>query len=506
VRCFINCRAYAFDPVSRHYRRCDSFLVEDGRFVALDAQAGVGIETIDLGGATVVPAFSDCHVHLTDTGYTLGARDLSGVRDARAFAARIAALPRDEEVLYAANYDEARWVDGAIASAAPLEREFADRLAMLVRVDGHSSLVNRHTLADLGLAPSLEGIERDAGGAPTGRLFLTANWTAQARFLAKIPSAQRRAADHRAHALALAQGALHLHVQLIGLGSREAYAAEIAALRELGAAKWHPKVCERDPALAQSLGLPYIGGDVFLDGSLGSGTAALREPYCDRPGNGNLTLNDDEVFAYFAEAEALGISAGVHAIGDRAIEQCIAAWERVLGGRPSARNRHFIEHFELATPDQIARCVRLGIFLSMQPQFDAVWGAPGGMYETRLGSERSRSMNALRSALDAGAVLCGGDDSPVCPLSPISGMGAACEHNVTGERLSPLEALTMYTYDAARLAHAEGTTGALAPGLDADFVVLDRDPFDGAPFAQTQVLETWMNGTRVYSVDAPSAA
>jgi hypothetical protein len=209
--------------------------------------------------------------------------------------------------------------------------------------------------------------------------------------------------------------------------------------------------------------------------------------------------------AYFAEAEALGISAGVHAIGDRAIEQCIAAWERVLGGRPSARNRHFIEHFELATPDQIERCVRLGLFLSMQPQFDAAWGAPGGMYETRLGSERARSMNALRSALEAGAVLCGGDDSPVCPLSPLSGMAAACEHNVSGERLSPLDALTMYTYDAARLAHAEGTTGALAPGLAADFVVLDRDPFDGAPFARTQVLETWMNGERVYSVEAPLA-
>jgi len=505
VRRFSNCHAYAFDPVSRRYRRCESFLVERGSFVALDADAGAGVEVVDLAGATVAPAFADCHVHLTDTGYTVGARDLSDVRDARTFAARVAALPRDEAFIYAANYDETRWDDGAIATAAPLATEFPDRPAMLVRVDGHSSLVNPRTFTELGLDPSLDGIERDAAGAPTGRLFLAANWTAQARFFAKMPAAQRRAADRRAHALALSQGALHLHVQLVGLGSREAYATEIAGLRELGAAKWHPKICERDPALAQMLGLPYVGGDVFLDGSLGSGTAALREPYCDRPGTGNLTLSDDEVLAYFAEAEALGISAGVHAIGDRAIEQCIAAWERVLGGRPSARNRHFIEHFELATPDQIERCVRLGLFLSMQPQFDAAWGAPGGMYETRLGSERARSMNALRSALEAGAVLCGGDDSPVCPLSPLSGMAAACEHNVSGERLSPLDALTMYTYDAARLAHAEGTTGALAPGLAADFVVLDRDPFDGAPFARTQVLETWMNGERVYSVEAPLA-
>jgi predicted amidohydrolase YtcJ len=369
---------------------------------------------------------------------------------------------------------------------------------MLVRVDGHSSLVNRRTLAELALDPKLEGIERAVDGAPTGRLFLEANWTAQERFLARIPAAQRRAADQRAYALAISQGVVHLHAQLIGLGSRENYAAAIDDLQSLGPAKWHPKICEREPALAKSLGLPYIGGDVFMDGSLGSGTAALVAPYCDRPGNGRLALADDEVDAYFAEAEALGISAGVHAIGDRAIEQCISSWERVLGV-PSPVNRHFIEHFEVATQQQIVRAAHLGLYLSMQPQFDAQWGAPGGMYETRLGAERARSMNGLRSALNAGAVLCGGDDSPVCPLSPLTGMAAACNHYNEDERLTPLEALTMYTYDAARLAHAENDTGAMAAGYAADFVVLDRDPFDGGSFAETQVMQTWLDGKRVFA-------
>jgi hypothetical protein len=499
VKVLLNCRAYDFDPARRAYAVRDALLVEGARVAGFDAAlAGAGVERVDLEGATVVPAFADCHVHLTDTGYTLGERDFSDVRGADAFAAKVAALPRGEEFLLAGKYDESAWHDGAEASAAPLERFLAERYAMLVRVDCHSCLVNRKTLAWLELDPALEGFERDASGEPTGRLFLAANWAAQTRFLERIPPAARRAAEARATALALSEGALHLHVQLIGLGSREAYAAEIEALPALGPARWHPKICEREPELAASLGLPYVGGDVFLDGSLGSGTAALGAPYRDRPGSGVLALDDATVFDYFSRAEAAGVSAGVHAIGDRAIEQCLATWERVLGGRPSPRNRHFIEHFELATPAQIERAARLGLFLSMQPQFDADWGGEGGMYAKRLGSQRALGMNALGSALRAGAVLCGGDDSPVCRLSPLAGMAAACAHHNPAERLTPLQALTMYTCDAARFGHAEGHTGRLAPGYDADLAVLDRDPFAGAPFAATHVLETWRAGEPVY--------
>jgi predicted amidohydrolase YtcJ len=503
VRLFRNLCAYAFDPKLREYRRVDRFLVDGATFASFECgEIGTGNEAIDLRGATVVPAFADCHVHLTDTGYLLGERDLGAVRSAGEFADRVAALPAGETFLLAGNYDESTWHDAAIASAEPLDRAHAGAFAMLVRIDGHSCLVNQKTLAWLDLDQMLSGIERDAEGAPTGRLSLDANWRAQARFLAEIPEAQRRAAERRTADLALSEGALHLHAQLVGFAGRDAYAAEIEALRSMPALKWYPKICERDPALAKSFGLPFVGGDVFLDGSIGSGTAAMTRPYADRIGSGVLTLDDTTVEAYFAEAEALGMSAGVHAIGDAAIEQCIAAWERVLDGKPSPRNRHFVEHFEVATPGQIARCARLGIYLSMQPQFDALWGGAGGMYERRLGSERMRTMNALRTALRAGATLCGGDDSPVCRLSPLAGMAAACEHHNTSERLTPLEALTMYTYDAARLGHAETHTGALLPGFDADFVVLDNDPFADGSFSKTRVLQTWKDGACVHDREA----
>lgn len=493
-----NARVYRYDPSTRTYSRHGGLLFEDGRIVSLDpAQAGAGVPVRDMQGATILPAFADCHMHLTDTGYFLNERFLGGARSYEEFTQAVSRIPR-ERYVFAGQYDESFWTDGASADAAALERFFPDCFAMLVRVDGHSCIVNRKTFDWLNLPPQTQGIERDARGELTGKLFLEANWRAQALFMKALPETVKREADRRATQLALSRGYLHLHAQLVGL-PREQYAVEIAALRDLPKAKWYPKVCEPDAQIAHELGLPYIGGDVFLDGSIGSCTAAVQEPFETTGTCGELKYSDDELYVYFANAEALGISAGVHAIGDRAIEQCIATWERVLGGKPSTRgNRHFIEHFEIARPEHIAACARMGIYLSMQPQFDELWGGAGRMYETRLGTPRMRMMNALGRIERAGAVLCGGDDSPVCNLSPLEGMQAAADHHEPEERLSPQQAVTMYTHNAAKLAHVEKETGMLSAGYAADFVVLDRDPFDGARFKDCSVQSTWADGVAVY--------
>ena len=476
-------------------------MIEGGRVVSFDPDdAPHATPEIDLDGRPVLPAFADCHVHLADTGFMLGERNLCGVRSYDQFAAAVASLS-DEPYVFAGNYDESSWNDGATASAAPLERFFADSLAMLTRVDGHSCVVNQKTLRWLALPAQTVGIERDADGRATGKLLRDANWKAQSSFFGALPERVRRDAERAATQLALSRGAVHLHAQLYGF-SNDAYAAEVRALRELDGPKWYPKICEPDPKLAKNLGLPFVGGDVFLDGSIGSCTAALTEPFeaslsGEQRSAGHLNYTDEEVFHYFKEAEELGVSAGVHAIGDRAVEQCIAAWERVLNGHPT-KNRHFIEHFEIAHQDQIERCARLGLYLSMQPQFDLLWGGEGGMYEQRLGRKRMRSMNALGRAERAGAVLCGGDDSPVCDLSPLLGMHAAVHHHELRERLTPAQALTMYTHNAAKLGHAEDATGRLALGMAADFVILDRDPIEDGDFAAATVLQTWRDGKLVY--------
>ncbi len=506
MKVFTNARVYQFDPAATTFTRKDALVIEGSRIMSVEAgDAGGGIENVDLAGATVLPAFADCHVHVTDTGYFLDSRDLQPARSYTDFAAAVKRLPA-ERIVFAGQYDESFWNDGALADARPLESDHADALAMLVRVDGHSSIVNRKTFAWLALPADTEGIERDSDGNPTGKLFLSANWRAQAAFMNELPRETKRSADRRAVDLALSRGALHLHAQLVGF-KREEYVEEIAALAALPGVKWYPKICEPDPQLAREIGLRYVGGDVFLDGSIGSCTAAVREPFLiasggAAPGRGELKYSDEQVFEYFAAAEDLSVSAGVHAIGDRAIEQCLSTWERVLHGKPSPRgNRHFIEHFEIADSEHIERCARLGIYLSMQPQFDSLWGGTGRMYDQRLGSARMHSMNALGRAQLAGAVLCGGDDSPVCDLNPLAGMQAAIAHHEPSERLTPAQALAMYTYNAARLGHAETVSGNLVPGLAADFVILDRDPLDGAPFTDCTVLQLWSDGQCVYARD-----
>jgi predicted amidohydrolase YtcJ len=497
VKLLANGRIYSYDGATRRFVRRDTLLIEGERIAALDEEAtGAGAERIDLDGATVLPAFADCHVHLTDTGYFLGARDLAPARSYADYERAIERISNDDGFVFGGQYDESTWRDGAVADPKPLERFHPNARALLSRIDGHSCVVNRKTLEWLDLPAGTNGIERDDGGNPTGKLFVEANWRAQTAFFLEIPLAARRAAERRAVDLALSRGTLHLHAQLVGF-PRGDYGGEIAALRATPA-KIYPKVCEPDARLAQELGLRYVGGDVFLDGSIGSRTAALARPYSDAGGCGSLRFEDDALLAYFSAAEALGIAAGVHAIGDAAIEQCLRVWERVLAGKPSPRGcRHFIEHFEIATLEHIDACARMGIALSMQPQFDLLWGGDGGMYETRLGSERKHAMNALATIDAAGATLCGGDDSPVCDLNPLAGMQASVDHHEPSQRLSPHRALAIYTVNAARLAYAENETGNLAPGLAADLAILDRDPLDGARFTDCRVLQTWRDGSVV---------
>jgi predicted amidohydrolase YtcJ len=491
-----NGRFYGFDRASRRFVRHTSLLIDGARIAALDADiSGVSVRHVDLDGRTVLPAFADCHVHLAETGYHTGARSLRDAGSYAEYRRAVERAPVEHGMLYLGLYDDVMWRDGS-ADSAPVERFHPDAIAMVVRIDGHSCIVNRKTFAWLNLPEDLNGIERDADGTPTGRLFYDANWRAQTTILERMPIDAVRSAERRGAEVALANGIVHLHPQLLGRDA-EGYAADIDALRALPI-NMHPKICEPDASLAERFNLPYIGGDVFLDGSIGSCTAAVSEPYANGD-RGKLRYSDDEVYAYFSAAEERGISAGVHAIGDEAIDQCVRTWMRILDGKPSPRGaRHFIEHFEIADDEHIRLCAAMNIHLSMQPQFDAYWGGEGGMYESRLGHERKHAMNALGRLQRAGATICGGSDSPVCVLDALAGMQACVDHNEPSERLNAHEALVLYTVNAARFGFVENETGNLEPGLHADFVVLDGDPLDDARFDRCSVLETWRNGERVF--------
>lgn len=472
TRVYVNADVTTLD---RSMPRARGIVVEGGTIVRLldGRPAGLAkdVEVVDCAGAAIVPGLHDCHVHLTDTGLLAGDHDYTDCPDVASMLARTAAL--DDPVLFAGNYDERGIAEARPPTMRELDSVSPDRPVLLTRVDGHSCVVNSAALALVDVA-HLEGVERDDGGTPTGRLAGPANYAGQAKLWRAIPDASKRRADERAADMALRGGMTTIHDVIAWDPPLEALEAQYRSDASLPL-RVISKACTTDVRKARRLGGRVFGGDIFVDGSIGSRTAAVADDYCDGHGTGLLYLDRAQLAEVFDEAAEAGLSLGVHAIGDRAIEESIAAWETVIARRgPLANVRPSIDHFEIAHGDQIARAARCRMLLSMQPAFDLLWGGEGGMYAERLGAERALEMNRFKTAKRLGCVVCGGSDSPVTKFSALLGIQALVDHHVPAERFTVDEALRAYCADAAKLSFDEGRRGTLAPGMDADFALLEH--------------------------------
>jgi predicted amidohydrolase YtcJ len=336
-------------------------------------------------------------------------------------------------------------------------------------------------MAQLGVDPGAGGVDRDASDEPTGVLRGPQSYSAQADFVQGLPRASLRRADRAAAQAALAAGITTLHNVIEGERSYEEL-AEIYIDNAVLPLHVVSKSCTTSVEKARRLGGKIFGGDIFVDGSIGSRTAAVSDSYSDGTGKGLLYLDREQLASLFEEAAGAGLSPGVHAIGDVAIEQAIAAWEHVARKRGSLHGlRPSIDHFEIARPDHIERAARIGLFLSMQPAFDHLWGGNIGMYEQRLGTGRAKTMNLFRTARRRGCIVCGGSDSPVTKMSALLGIHSLVNHHIPEERMTVEEALRVYTCDAAKLSYAEERAGRLRPGMAGDLTLLDKRLEDVAP-------------------------
>jgi predicted amidohydrolase YtcJ len=439
------------------------------------------VQVIDCHGGQIVPGFFDCHLHLTATGLLTGDHDLGPCRSVPAMLSRLRALAQSEELVYAGNVDETTTDDKRLPTRQELDAVTAGRPALVSRIDGHSCIANSAALSHLGIDTRAEGVDRDLSGEPTGVLRGPLSYGAQADFVHGLPRRSLRRADRAAAHAALAAGITTLHNVIEGERSYEEL-AEIYIDNAVLPLHVVSKSCTASVEKARRLGGKIFGGDIFVDGSIGSRTAAVSNSYADGSGKGLLYLDREELASLFEEAAEAGLSPGVHAIGDVAIEQAIAAWESVARKRGSLEGlRPSIDHFEIARPDHIERASRIGLFLSMQPAFDHLWGGKRGMYEQRLGADRAESMNLFKTARRKGCMVCGGSDSPVTTMSALLGIHSLVNHHIPDERMTVDEALRIYTCDAARLSYAEESTGRLRPGMAADVAVLDKRIEDVPP-------------------------
>ncbi|MBT2531329.1 amidohydrolase family protein [Arthrobacter sp. ISL-48] len=447
---------------------------------AASSIADDSMEIIDLRGALVAPGFVDSHLHLTETGIALGSLQLGEVRSAGQLLDAVASSTSEGPVL-GHGWDESTWENPALPSAEELERAAGGRHVYLSRVDVHSALVSSSLAATAGLA----GLDGFAAGSQVKR----AAHTAARQSTRRLPDDALRMYQKNA----LGNAAENGYVAVVEMAG-----PHIGGLADLRLAdSWNsrqdqgavPEVLAYWGSLANTeqhartvldeLGVTVqgLGGDLNIDGSIGSRTAALRSDYSDAPGErGSLYLSVDEAAAHLAACSVLGIQGGFHVIGDAGLDAALEALDRAAADVGEQRIRaagHRFEHVEIADTSAVERLAQYSVTVSAQPGFDAAWGAPSGLYEQRLGS-RSGAMNPFASFYSAGVPICFGSDSPVTPLRPWSSVRACLEHNNHEQRISARAAFLGHTRAGWRAAkYHNPMAGQLVPGAPATFAVWD---------------------------------
>jgi predicted amidohydrolase YtcJ len=534
------CRDSTIDSTNRPCVVPDAIAVKDGKILAIGRSEEIlktygdsKTEVIDLQQQFVVPGFNDAHLHLASGGFLKLNVDLVGVRSLAEMKDRIAVRVRTAapgEWIKGRGWDHLTWTAQVLPSRQDLDSVTAGHPAIFTRVDGHIAVANTAALeaAKIGRGtPDPPGgkIDRDAAGGATGILREGAR-DGVYDVIPEPTHAERRKADELALAEASAWGLTS--VQDNSSWDDFLVYEELEREGKLGVriSEWLPfdasvEVLKKRRAYHDPGDLMLHTGMLkgFMDGSLGSRTAALLAPYSDDPQNSGLPQYQQATLNGMAEERArAGFQMGFHAIGDRAVEMALDVFEeasRSAAAAPGATGtrdlRFRVEHVQIVTPDEIKRFARLGVIASMQPNHlltDMNWA------EQRVGPARARYSYTWRSFLDAGVPLAFGTDYPVEPLTPFRGLyGAVTRKNEAGtqeyfpeEKLTIDEAIRAYTEGAAYAEFSENYKGKLAPGYLADFVVLDRDISKVAPreILGTKVLRTVVGGKTVYDARALS--
>jgi predicted amidohydrolase YtcJ len=520
-------------------KRAEALAVRGDRILAVGARDEImkwkGPETgiIDLGGHFVMPGFNDAHMHMASAGLEKMNVDLVGARTLDEFRDRLRAKCETAgpgEWVIGEGWDETLWAVQTLPSRWDVDEVAGGHPVYLERVDGHIGVANTHALQFASVTAATrdpEGgkIDRDEKGTPTGVLREKAQELVQAAIPKPTPEKRLRAielalADLASHGITSAQDYsewedFQVYEELEHEGKLTARISEWLtfddSLEELNRKR------NSHPVSDNMLHTGMLKG--FMDGSLGSKTAALLEPYSDDPKNSGLPQYDAaKLNAMTKERVLAGYQVGFHAIGDRGVQMALDAFavaekaaneanvKAVDGSHSNFRDyRLRIEHAQVTTPEQIARFKELKVIASMQPSHvltDMNWA------DSRLGPKRAEYSYAWAEFLRNGVTLAFGTDYPVEPVTPFRGLYAAVtrmsedgkKSYYPTQKLNIDQAIAAYTTGAAFAEFAEKEKGKLAPGMLADFIVLDRD-ITAVPMSkilEAKVLRTVVGGKTVY--------
>ncbi|MEV8268595.1 amidohydrolase [Microbacterium sp. NPDC076911] len=500
------------------------------------AEAGPDAHSTDLAGRLVLSGFTDAHTHLVMMGDALGRVPLTDARSLQQILQRL--LAARETQPDATRLLGTGWLfdsfDGAVPTAAMIDAVVPDIPVYLDANDYHSCWVNTAALKELGItsetADPLGGsLSRDDHGEPTGLLYETAAQQHAWAFLASVTTdANRDQAIERmlsAYAAAGVTGAVDMALDELGLAALQRAAARRGGRLPLRVAgHWfientgddtaNRQQVERAVQLAAEVHSPWlhvVGIKLVLDGVIDACTAAMTHPYANGS-NAELIWPYDALAPVVAAADACKLQIALHAIGDRASTVALDAIEHAIRVNGEYDRRHRIEHLEYAAPGTAERMARLGVTASMQP----VHADPAifDNWAAMLGDDRVDRAFAWREYIDAGALLAFSTDAPTAPHAALPNLYiAATRASALDPSFAPrdpsgalplAEALVHATRDAAASVVGAENRGVLAAGKEADFVILDTDPFNEGvdKLLSARVVRTVVAGESVYDASA----
>jgi predicted amidohydrolase YtcJ len=493
------------------------------------ALAGPKTKVLDLKGRRVVPGFYDSHVHLLGSGQRLGEVALKDAKDEEEFGRRLKEfdkkLPRDRWLL-GGEWDHDRAFAGKLPTAELIDKYVPDRPVFLRRYDGHMAVVNSRVLK---MAEITAKTSDPAGGVvyrkveskePSG--LLRDNAMDLVTHLIPAPSDDEIAeAVHAALDEARQNGMTSVqdmagsdaatHRKLFRHYQQLAKSGKLTLRIDL---RWPLSDWNELAKLGAESGfgddwVRIAGVKGFADGSLGSSTAKMFDPFLNEPGSTGVFVTPlEKLREYTLGADKAGLSVAVHAIGDRANAEILDIFADAAKENGPRDRRFRIEHAQHLRPKDYVRFRELHVIASMQPYHvidDGRWA------EGRIGATRCESSYAFRSLLDAGAKLAFGSDWSVAPLSPLLGIDAAVNRRTLDgkhpkgwfpeQRITVKEAIEAYTLTSAFAGFEEKDRGSIETGKLADFVVLSRDILAEAErdhLADTDVVITVVGGKVVY--------
>jgi predicted amidohydrolase YtcJ len=524
---YLHGRIYTNDP---KHPWADAMATRDGQIlcigtisqILLDCGGAESNDVVQLAGHFVMPGFNDAHSHLGGAGrdkLTLQLNNATSVDDVLKLVKAAAGQHKPGEWILGSGWDQSRWADQSFPTRLQLDQAAPFNPVYLDHVSGHIAVANSLALKHAEINPDTPNpvggeIARFADGEPNGLLKERATEMVTQRI--PDPSEEERRKGIELVLQELAQN---------GVTSAQDFSTweDFGVYNDLKLEKkltvriteWLPFTSSTDDLqnMRAQGGTtdPWLKTGAlkgFLDGALGTHTAALLAPYSDDPStSGILTMEPEKVKAMAIERDRLGFQIAFHAIGDKANRVALDTFESLVRVNPPRDRRDRIEHAQVVAPEDMPRFAKLQVIASMQPSHetnDMRWA------EQRLGPERSKGAYAWKSLQNAGARLAFGTDYDVEPINPLRGLYACVTREsiegappggwIPQEKLPLSDCISAYTSGSAYAEFMEGKKGELKVGEFADFVVLSRDltKIDPREFLKTEVLRTVVNGKTVY--------